>query len=391
MAANLVEILREYITPDVISSASVKLGESESGVAKAISTSIPTLLGGLVHKSNDSETMGSIMGLINNSYSTGNILESPSSQLSGSGSGLLGLLFGNKQNSVIDGIARTSGIKDSSALSVLGMIGSIVMAYFAKSGLSSSGLTNLLSSQKDSILAGIPSGLNLGFATPVHNNVHNAVTPSRSPGGTPKWLIPLLLIAAALLAIYYFSKSCGNKEVNETVVTEPVDTVSTTITETEEVAAPQADFFKLKLPNGIELNAAQNGIENQLNTWLMDGSKAVDKTTWFNFDRLLFDTGKATLRTESQEQLKNMVEILKAYPTVELKIGGYTDNVGDPAANLKLSGDRAKSVVNEMVNMGVAASRLSAEGYGEQFPVASNDTEEGKAQNRRIAVRVIKK
>jgi outer membrane protein OmpA-like peptidoglycan-associated protein len=86
-----------------------------------------------------------------------------------------------------------------------------------------------------------------------------------------------------------------------------------------------------------------------------------------------------------------MVEILKAYPTVHLKIGGYTDNVGDPAANFKLSDERAKSVRNEMIKMGVEPSRLLAEGYGEQYPVASNDTEEGRAQNRRIAVRVTKK
>ena len=86
-----------------------------------------------------------------------------------------------------------------------------------------------------------------------------------------------------------------------------------------------------------------------------------------------------------------MVEILKAYPAVELKLGGYTDNVGDPAFNLKLSGDRAKSVMDEMIKMGIAKDRLESEGYGEQFPVASNDTEEGKAQNRRIAVRVTKK
>jgi outer membrane protein OmpA-like peptidoglycan-associated protein len=117
----------------------------------------------------------------------------------------------------------------------------------------------------------------------------------------------------------------------------------------------------------------------------------VDKTTWFNFDRLLFDSGKATLRPESQEQLQNMAEILKAYPKVELKIGGYTDNVGNPAYNLRLSDQRAKTVKNELVKKGIASQRLNAEGYGEKFPVASNATDEGKAQNRRIAVRVTKK
>ena len=207
-----------------------------------------------------------------------------------------------------------------------------------------------------------------------------------------KWLIPLLLVGAGLFALFFFSKGCNRKEASTAVATETVDTITT---ETEEVVEEPKDalgnFFKFKLPNGIELNAPEFGIENKLNTWLMDETKVVDKTTWFNFDRLLFDTGKATLRPESQEQLKNMVEILKAYPTVELKLGGYTDNVGDPAFNLKLSGDRAKSVMDEMIKMGIAKDRLESEGYGEQFPVASNDTEEGKAQNRRIAVRVTKK
>ena len=86
-----------------------------------------------------------------------------------------------------------------------------------------------------------------------------------------------------------------------------------------------------------------------------------------------------------------MAAILKAFPTVELKLGGYTDNTGDAAANLKLSDDRAKNVMARLVEMGVAASRLQAEGYGQEHPVADNSTDLGKAMNRRIDVRVTKK
>ena len=57
-------------------------------------------------------------------------------------------------------------------------------------------------------------------------------------------------------------------------------------------------------------------------------------TTWFDFDRLLFDTGQATLQPASQDQLTDIADILKAYPQVKIRIGGYTDNTGDPAANL---------------------------------------------------------
>ncbi|HLF51489.1 OmpA family protein [Flavobacterium sp.] len=402
MAANLVDILKGFITPDVISKASNMLDESESGISKAISASIPTLLSGLIHKSNNSGVMGSVMNLIGDNVSNAEaILSNPASLLSdagsssvlSSGSKLLGLLFGNKQSDITDVIARKSGIKVSSVASLLGMIAPILLSYFGKSGTTLSGLTSMLSSQKDSILSAAPLGLNLSSERDLDRDVKRAVREiNRSESSSGKWLVPLLLLGVGLLALYFFSRSCDKDDVDTTVVTETADTLASETGElVDETKSALGNFFKFKLPNGVELNAPEFGIENKLNTWLMDESKIVDKTTWFNFDRLLFDTGKATLRPESQEQLKNIVEILKAYPKVELKIGGYTDNVGDPAFNLKLSDDRAKSVMNEMVKMGIAANRLEAEGYGEQFPVASNDTEEGKAQNRRIAVRVTKK
>lgn len=402
METNLVDILKGYVTPDVISKASTMLGESESGVYKGVSASIPTLLSGLVHKSNDSSTMESVMNLINeNSSNYDNVLSNLPSLLTGygnstaldSGSKLMALLFKNKQSDTTDVIARTSGIKESSAASLLGMAAPMLLSYFAKSGMTLSSLKSLLSSQKENILSAAPSGLNLGFGSTIDNDIRGKIHDVRkAESSSAKWLIPLLLVGAGLFALFFFSKGCNRKEALPAVATETVDTLTT---KTEEVVEEPKDalgnFFKFKLPNGIELNAPEFGIENKLNTWLMDETKVVDKTTWFNFDRLLFDTGKATLRPESQEQLKNMVEILKAYPAVELKLGGYTDNVGDPAFNLKLSGDRAKSVMDEMIKMGIAKDRLESEGYGEQFPVASNDTEEGKAQNRRIAVRVTKK
>ena len=86
-----------------------------------------------------------------------------------------------------------------------------------------------------------------------------------------------------------------------------------------------------------------------------------------------------------------MGAILAAYPAVKLKIGGYTDNVGDPAFNKQLSEQRAANVRAALVGQGVAPDRLASEGYGDQFPVADNATAEGRAQNRRISMRVAEK
>jgi len=118
----------------------------------------------------------------------------------------------------------------------------------------------------------------------------------------------------------------------------------------------------------------------------------VDKTTWFNFDRLSFKTGSAELDMDkSKEQLTNMTEILKAFPKVNLKVGGYTDNTGSEDANMKLSQQRAEAVVTALTGTGTDKARLEPEGYGSQHPVGDNATEEGRAQNRRIAVRVTAK
>lgn len=156
--------------------------------------------------------------------------------------------------------------------------------------------------------------------------------------------------------------------------------------------APVADFIKA-LSTGFEVKGAATGIEGQLIGFIEDATKVVDKTTWFNFDRLTFQTGSATLDLEaSKEQLANMVEILKAFPTLKLKIGGYTDNTGSAEANKKISQQRADAVVAALVEAGIAKERLEGEGYGPEHPVCeANDTEECRAQNRRIAVRVTEK
>lgn len=155
-------------------------------------------------------------------------------------------------------------------------------------------------------------------------------------------------------------------------------------------AAPSAGYSK-KLGSGFDLSGNANGIEAGL-VGFIESDKPVDKTTWFNFDRLTFKTGSAELDMDkSKEQLTNMNEILKAFPKVALKVGGYTDNTGDEAANMKLSQERANTVVTALVGMGTDKARLEAEGYGSQHPVGDNATEEGRAQNRRIAVRVTAK
>ncbi|MBO4581770.1 MAG: OmpA family protein [Bacteroidales bacterium] len=98
---------------------------------------------------------------------------------------------------------------------------------------------------------------------------------------------------------------------------------------------------------------------------------------------VFFDTDKSTLKEESQTELDRVVALMKENPRMKVEIGGHTDNVGTEEYNQKLSSERAKAVYTYLIKAGIEASRLTYKGYGETKPIADNDTEEGRAQNRR--------
>ena len=102
-----------------------------------------------------------------------------------------------------------------------------------------------------------------------------------------------------------------------------------------------------------------------------------------------FTTGTANFVGTSSEILDRVAETLNEYDQVNVRVEGHTDNVGDAAMNQQLSQQRADAVMNYFVESGIAASRLSAVGYGQERPVASNDTDAGRAQNRRVAFTVV--
>jgi outer membrane protein OmpA-like peptidoglycan-associated protein len=210
----------------------------------------------------------------------------------------------------------------------------------------------------------------------------------------PRFVFPLFIAIAVSLVAFFGLRDC-NCDVPHTAHAATHSEAATEPAKDSPFGAAVMEklgkFFSRKLASGVELNIPENGIENKLVAFIEDKDKAVDKTTWFDFDRLLFETGKSTLQPASEEQLKNIGEIMKAYPQVEIKLGGYTDNQGDAAANKALSQKRAESVMEQLVAKGIDAKRITAEGFGQEFPVASNDTEEGRQQNRRVSARVTKK
>ncbi|SNR74015.1 OmpA family protein [Hymenobacter mucosus] len=116
---------------------------------------------------------------------------------------------------------------------------------------------------------------------------------------------------------------------------------------------------------------------------------AVGQTIKLN--NIFFAQSKYYLRETSYPELQRLVRTLKAYPAVEIKIEGHTDNQGDAALNLKLSQDRVNEVKKYLVSKGVSGNRITTEGFGDKKPIAPNDQEETRKLNRRVEFRITKK
>ncbi len=116
-----------------------------------------------------------------------------------------------------------------------------------------------------------------------------------------------------------------------------------------------------------------------------DLAKALSETGSIALHNILFDTGKATITPGSSKELQLVIDVLKADATLRIEVQGHTDNTGTPASNLTLSEQRANAVRDYLIRTGgIAATRLTAVGFGDTKPVAPNTTDEGKAQNRRV-------
>lgn len=106
-------------------------------------------------------------------------------------------------------------------------------------------------------------------------------------------------------------------------------------------------------------------------------------------DKILFDFNSANLRSASKESLKKMADVFKKYDKTEMTVAGHTDNVGSANYNLQLSERRARAVADYLASLGVERSRMRVMGFGFERPITSNDTEEGRAQNRRVEIHIV--
>jgi outer membrane protein OmpA-like peptidoglycan-associated protein len=291
---------------------------------------------------------------------------------------------------VIDFIARLAGIRTDSASSLLALAAPLVLHVLGQQratiGPGAGSLANLLGEQR-SVLAGlIPAGLGslLGWtgltsgvselgssAAGAAGRVTREVAATVPSASRLSWALPLIILGALALGILAWLNW-------------------PTTTPTALVGQAGRKISELQLPGGGRISVPEGSFNFSVASWLASTTDTqVPKR--FVFEDLNFETGSTQLTPESGATVNTLVAVLKAYPTVSVALEGHTDSTGDPAANKKLSLDRAGAAKALMVTGGIDEGRISSAGYGQDNPVAPNDTEEGRAKNRRLELVVLKR
>jgi outer membrane protein OmpA-like peptidoglycan-associated protein len=341
------------------------LGESEQAVSRGAQASMATVMGGLASKSDDPSLLRRLLDLVpagsdaSWSHLAGGIAD-PNSALVGTGKRLISTLFGGSEGAITRALGSGTGLQPNMMSSVLAMCAPMVMGFLGKrvrdENMSMTAFGSLLQREIPAVRAALPAGVAdllwprerervAATGGPV---VAQTVTPERPRAAG--WIVPLILLALIPGLLWLFSH--GRRAM-------PV----TTGTANREV--PAYTPTPVPKPNVV-----------------------IPKTVVQKNVNLFFDTGSARLKPQSRARLDQFAKSLVSEPNTKVTVSGYTDNTGNSDANMKLSEARANAVKDDLVHRGIAADRVTVEGYGQENPAADNATVEGRSSNRRVSVGV---
>lgn len=415
----IIDLIKSQLSLEFISKAATKIGESESKVSKAIGSLMPAVLGGLANNAENPMVLNSLSDSTSSEI-LDNLLESTSDNPIINN--LISSIFNNQLDDILDLVSKHSGVVKTSASSLMNYVTGtsigIINRYATEKNLNKSDISKLLSEQKGLIPSLMPAGLSLGSfgfgnvsenakekissaSEKISNSIpvpkkevaekNTSLSNSKNKNGSSfwKWLIPLILLGIAVWFIWnQFQTKENTKTINKTAVIK--DTVTNKANDTINIS--NKETVEILLPSGKTINAYKGGLEEQLVQFLKsdeykNASEEKLKSKWFNFDNLNFEFNSEKLTQESQKQVDNLKSILTEFPQAKIKIGVFTDKVGDEKANLDLSQKRAEEVKTAIGS----AQVIDAKGYGEQFAKIdekASDTE--READRKTAIRLTK-
>lgn len=390
--ASLLELVQNAVTPEITRRISGLVGESPDATGWAMRRAAPAVLAGVMNTASTINGAERIQGMIREGGWGSDLVASLASRLAGgagtaallkSGEGLLSGLFGNNKDKLVEAIASDSGVQRGSASTIMSLAAPIVMSVIGRQmssrGLSAAGLSSMLLGERTSLLAALPAGLGglLGLrdtaatVTKIPETVMGA-EPIASP--IARWW-PAVLVGLAAIALLFLFARGRNPEVASRAI---------------EPAASPRQATSITLPGGARVSVDQGGSVHRLSDYLADRS-ATDVPKRFVFDDLKFETGSTQLTENGERTVDSLVAVLKSYPSVKVSLEGHTDTTGDAAANKALSEQRADAVKRMLVENGIAPDRVQAVGYGQERPVADNNTDAGRAKNRRLELVVLQR
>jgi OmpA-OmpF porin, OOP family len=370
------------------------LGQPEQSVSRGMETSVAALLGGLASKSDDSGFLRRIMDMASGTSGpvswgqTAAGLMDPNSPLISAGKRLVPAIFGGAEKDVTNAMGRESGLSAGVMSTLLSVAAPVVMSFLGKmvhdGGLTMGSLGGLLQKESGTIRNALPAGVSrlIWPATAATATATATVSPVVAQEvqreSSFNWLPVLALCGLGLGLLWWLSPS--KKPVVPSVAMGTANRIA------EPLPTPTAKTV-CSVPAGVTL--PQGGVAARFLDYVQ--GTGTNANTWFGIDGVVFDSGSAKLKPGAQTQLDNFAAILANCPSVHINVAGFTDSKGNAEGNRRLSENRAKTVVARLESKGIPSSRLSTEGHGEDYPVADNGTEEGRAQNRRAAIQVTQK
>ena len=441
MAFNLIENINTAFEKANLE-AKIKsfLGENEANIKVGLAFAIPTVVGFVAQKSSNTEGAGGLLNILRTGNHSGNIFNTLSSLFDGrtnmnnfttSGKQANKIYVGENVPQLSEMLTKAAGFKKSESAGIFfNLVTPVILSAINKQvSIQNLQVTNLRDFMKEqNTLSGeyLPKGVHemLGVAqaetkkmpTPIEKTVfENKVEtkietkaepkPNYDPKVRPKtvanvstdeenpismrttllWGGGILATLGVVYGLWSMMKKTPNganptAKVEQTPVAQPTATPA----DTPKTIAPITPIAP------AAVNSPKGSLEEKMTNYINNQADSTLKSKWLDFDKVSFEGETANLKPESMTQIQNIITILKENPRVTVKIGGFVDNA-TALANPKLSSQRAITVFRELIKAGIVRSRLRADGYGATVPIASNDTEEGRAKNRRVALIFITK
>lgn len=376
LSQNFFSLTQNFFSPDTVQKFSGEIHQPPEQTKAGLKSIVPALLMGIVNKGSTKAGAENLINLANKQSSDPTLTPDRVNQTEGNA--LVNGIFGNDTNSIVEKISSSTGLGSSSISKMMALAAPMIMGVLGSKikseKLGPSGLMSFLEQQKSSISGLLPSGLGalggLGASLGAKASSLGSTVSSRRSGvkdqykeqsKSKPWGQILVGLALAIIAYIWWFNS--RQDVAVAPVTAPAVVATAVAPDVIPTISGLDTFF----------SSTTSGSSGR-----------------FRFDNLNFNTATTTLISGAEVELNQIAESMKKFPESTAKIEGFTDNIGAEGANQTLSLNRALEVKRQLVNRGIEASRIEAVGLGAASPIATNNTEEGRAKNRRIEFIAIK-